>query len=228
MPNSTFTYPPIQAALFQNENYKPLSVPWTSWLNRIAILSGEGAVLGGENIGTLGIGVFSQRLDTLLQFKNIVALDSSVSVTLSGDNIRIGANLPTVPSFATQTEVEAGTSTTTTVSPATVKYNPGIAKAWIRFTNAAILASYNVTSITDNGNGDFYINFTTAFSSANYAIAAIASNNSILSDQARSINVGEAPTVSTCRILFGYVDAAGKLVPADENIMSAAFYGDFS
>lgn len=50
----------------------------------------------------------------------------------------------------------------------------GIAKAWVNFTyisSITINASFNVSSITRNGAGDYTVNFTTAFSDANYAVA---------------------------------------------------------
>jgi hypothetical protein len=46
------------------------------------------------------------------------------------------------------------------------------AKAWVNFNGTgtvAIRASGNVSSITDNGTGDYTVNFTTAMSDANYA-----------------------------------------------------------
>ena len=52
----------------------------------------------------------------------------------------------------------------------------GIAKAWVSFTGstAVINASFNVSSITRNGNGDYTVNFTTAMPSANYVCAGMA------------------------------------------------------
>ena len=47
-------------------------------------------------------------------------------------------------------------------------------KAWVNFNGTgtvAIRASFNVSSITDNGTGDYTINFTTALEDANYALA---------------------------------------------------------
>ena len=47
-------------------------------------------------------------------------------------------------------------------------------KAWVNFNGTgivAIRASYNVTSITDNGTGDYTVNFTTAMPDANYAVS---------------------------------------------------------
>lgn len=49
------------------------------------------------------------------------------------------------------------------------------AKAWVAFDASSgtptILDSFNVTSITDNGVGDFTVNFTNALPSVNYALA---------------------------------------------------------
>jgi len=47
------------------------------------------------------------------------------------------------------------------------------ARAWVNFNGTgtvAIRASGNVTSITDNGTGDYTVNFTTAMSDANYSV----------------------------------------------------------
>jgi hypothetical protein len=49
----------------------------------------------------------------------------------------------------------------------------GLAQAWVNFngtSTVAIRASLNVSSITDNGTGDYTINFTTAFSDVNYSV----------------------------------------------------------
>ena len=49
----------------------------------------------------------------------------------------------------------------------------GLARAWVNFNGTgtvAIRASNNVSSITDNGTGDYTLNFTTAISDANYCV----------------------------------------------------------
>jgi hypothetical protein len=53
----------------------------------------------------------------------------------------------------------------------------GIAKAWVNFNGTgtvAINGSFNVSSITDNGTGDYTVNFTTAMPNANYAAVVTA------------------------------------------------------
>jgi hypothetical protein len=48
-------------------------------------------------------------------------------------------------------------------------------RAWVNFNGTgtvAIRASFNVSSITDNGTGDYTLNFTTAMPDANYSVVA--------------------------------------------------------
>ena len=51
----------------------------------------------------------------------------------------------------------------------------GSAKAWVNFNGTgtvAIRASFNVSSITDSGVGDYTVNFTTAMPDANYCVVS--------------------------------------------------------
>jgi hypothetical protein len=71
---------------------------------------------------------------------------------------------------ASQAEQETGSSTTKLVTSGRQQYHPSAAKVWAEWNNAGtIAASYNVSSITDNGPGDWTVNFSTAFSSASYS-----------------------------------------------------------
>jgi hypothetical protein len=50
-------------------------------------------------------------------------------------------------------------------------------RAWVNFNGAgtvAIRASFNVSSITDNGVGSYTVNFTTAFADSNYSVSGMA------------------------------------------------------
>ena len=56
-----------------------------------------------------------------------------------------------------------------------------LCKAWVNFngtSTVAIRASYNVSSITDNGTADYTVNFTTALADANYAAQLSSGQNS--------------------------------------------------
>jgi hypothetical protein len=128
---------------------------------------------------------------------------------------------------ATQADQEAGTSTATLVIPARQHYHRSAAKAWIIFTvsgtTVTVRDSYNVSSVTRNGVGDYSINFTTAFSSAYYAACLGATNNTagtaILWGLASNAN---PPTASVFRAAF--VTNAGAVGEAAR--VEAAFFGD--
>lgn len=60
----------------------------------------------------------------------------------------------------------------------------GSAKAWVNFNGTgtvAIRASFNVSSITDNGTGDYTANFTNALTDANYSFSVNASSPAVSS-----------------------------------------------
>lgn len=56
----------------------------------------------------------------------------------------------------------------------------GIAKAWVNFNSVGTLtirSLFNVSSVTDNGVGDFTVNFITAMPDANYVVTGSAQWN---------------------------------------------------
>jgi uncharacterized protein (AIM24 family) len=64
------------------------------------------------------------------------------------------------------------------------------ALAWVNFNGTgtvAIRSSYNVSSITDNGTGDYTVNFATALSDANYAVTGLATFSTTTDG---SLNIG--------------------------------------
>ena len=52
---------------------------------------------------------------------------------------------------------------------------PGAAKAWVNFNGSGTVAirdSFNVSSITDEGTGDFQVNMTNALANTNYVVVS--------------------------------------------------------
>jgi hypothetical protein len=67
-----------------------------------------------------------------------------------------------------------------TVSTSSANVIQGSAKAWVNFNGTgtvAIRASYNVSSITDNGVGTYTVNMTNAMPDINYQILATTGGN---------------------------------------------------
>ena len=90
-------------------------------------------------------------------------------------------------------------------------------KAWVNFdgtSTVAIRASYNVSSITDNGVGNYTVNFTTAMVDANYSAVGGYGNDS--GSTGAGWWVSRLPTYATgsCQVFCGrpdngaYVDAS--------------------
>jgi hypothetical protein len=84
-----------------------------------------------------------------------------------------------------------------------------LCRAWVNFDGTdtvAIRASYNVSSITDNGTGDYTVNFATAMVDANYAVAGTAKRNATgASDMflapKQSTTYGDAFSTAFCRVM---------------------------
>lgn len=90
-----------------------------------------------------------------------------------------------------------------TVSTSSANVIQGSAKAWVNFNGTgtvAIRASYNVSSITDNGTGLYTINFTNALTDNNYcAIATTRRNNGSTGENNsnQGVNIAGVPAYST-------------------------------
>jgi hypothetical protein len=102
-------------------------------------------------------------------------------------------------------------------------------KAWVNFNGTgtvAIRASMNVTSITDNGVGDYTVNFTTAMADANYATAL---GFSFEVNQQHGVGFYGQPNTSaaatylagSCR--FSFYSGANSAATMDKAFISAIF-----
>jgi len=87
-----------------------------------------------------------------------------------------------------------------------------LCRAWVNFNGTgtvAIRASYNVSSITDNGVGDYTVNFTTAMPDANYAVGGAGTNIAGASAAALFVSSSTAPTTLAVRVGHG-IGSAGS------------------
>ena len=98
------------------------------------------------------------------------------------------------------------------------------ARAWVNFNGTgvvAIRASGNVSSITDNGTGDYTINFTTAMPDANYSAIGMCRRAAVDSDSTVAYRQGIAPTASALRV---HTRTASQLTPEDMDIVSVSVF----
>lgn len=91
-------------------------------------------------------------------------------ISIAGSGTITGISVGGIPNGVVDTDVLAANAVTT--AKLGTNEASGLAKAWVNFNGTgtvAIRASYNVSSITDNGVGDYTVNFTTALADANHA-----------------------------------------------------------
>ena len=91
--------------------------------------------------------------------------------------------------------------------------NYNTCRAWVNFngtSTVAIRASFNVSSITDNGTGDYTVNFTNAMPDANYSVAGSAKEaDSGTTDTVFKIaEVASNPASGSVRIITGGASTA--------------------
>jgi hypothetical protein len=171
----------------------------------------------------------------------VIAGDTSGSVTLQAP-ATAGTTVLTLPSTsgtlstssglsaATQAEMEAATSNTVAVTPLSTNWHPGVAKAWIVAAGGgtSILASHNITSITDTGDGVLTVTIGTDFSSTNYVVVATAgkANSSTTGQSVNYCGNGSGTLFAGVFILANMNIFNGAL--GDPSVYYAACYGDQS
>jgi len=112
-----------------------------------------------------GTGTFTIASPNSNTDRTLTLPDATGTVQVSGNPIS-----GTTASFSG--DVTLGSSVLATPSGSAPSY---LCRAWVNFNGTgtvAIRASGNVSSITDNGTGDYTVNFTAAMSDANYSFAA--------------------------------------------------------
>lgn len=148
-------------------------------------------------------------------FAGIVGIDNASYVSgTNGDLLLLsGASKSVVLG------VNGGTRAAVVDSAANFLFNSGYGsaavaygcRAWVNFNGTgtvAIRASGNVSSITDNGTGDYTVNFTTAMPDANYCVQALAGYRNSISAIVRQY---DSPAQSTTAVRLTCSEGTGAL-----------------
>jgi hypothetical protein len=95
-----------------------------------------------------------------------------------------------------------------TVSTSSANVIQGSAKAWVNFNGTGTVAirdSFNVSSITDNGTGNYTVNFTTAIPNVNYA-SSFSSQGIILFGTTKTTTAYNFLTYNSGFVLVDYTE----------------------
>jgi hypothetical protein len=112
-----------------------------------------------------------------------------------------------------------------TLSIPTTFVTNGSAKAWVNFNGTGTIAardSLNVSSLTDNGTGDYTVNFSSAFGAADYSFNS--TGNGADDGYFTGMKAATAPTASSAS-LVSVRPAVGQ---RDEVYVFAAIHGDLA
>ena len=171
-------------------------------MNVSGIYSNTGVKMIGAN------GTISNTAITGLVTAAQIATVANTQITGNITSSQITSN----PTFYGNVSVTGTSTLTGNVSVADVlSFNSGYGsaataygcRAWVNFNGTgtvAIRASGNVSSITDNGTGDYTVNFTTAMVDANYAISGSGAQDNTGSQSVLNLYSNTARLVGSARI----------------------------
>jgi hypothetical protein len=120
-----------------------------------------------------------------------------MAIVLNGDT-----GISSVGALSGVTSVSSVSANTPVVlQDSSSKYNT--CRAWVTFNGTgtvAIRASFNVSSITDNGTGNYTVNFTTAMPDTNYSIVGTVEDSNF---STLVTSVGGTLTTNAVQVLTG-------------------------
>ena len=161
---------------------------------------------------------------------NVNSVSAGTGISVNSTTGAVTVTNSGVTSVAAGTGISVSASTGgVTITNSAPAVTAGEAKAWVNFVgtstsgSATVNASYNVSSVTINGTGDFTINFSTALADNNYAMSGsyLPINNGIYGTIVCQKS-GGTRTASACEIIFVNGNSA-TLTSNGQNIF-AVFY----
>ena len=104
----------------------------------------------------------------------------------------------------------------------------GSAKAWVNFNGTGTIAardSFNVTSLTDNGTGDYTVTYSNSMSNGNYAVNTSANNTISFYSLMSSIDTGSGLVLVGSARFF---TASSSSVGVDARTVNFSLHGDLA
>ena len=195
----------------------------------VQIFTTTGTLPGSVVAGTAVINSASATTQTLMAASSVQAgkrieflnINTGVGTVSRAGADTISVNNSTVTSLAlgngeTLTLESNGTNGWYAVSgSAQLAYaaTPVTAKAWVNFngvTTATIRASYNVSSVTRNGTGDYTVNFSSALADANYsAVVGFTPDMMFSGTPAARVTFIQTQLAASARVICGFQAGTG-------------------
>lgn len=191
----------------------------TSWVYKNTAASTNYEQLSGMHrwfiapSGTAGNAItFTQAMTLNASGRLLLNKTNDDGVNIAQFNGTIAATTPTV-----------GDNSTKVATTAFVK-DAAKCRAWVNFNGTgtvSIRASFNVSSVTDTGNGSCTVNFTTAFSDVNYA-PCLAYSREVNVQHGVGFIAESNMTTSSCE--FQFFNAANSANTTDKSVVGVSFF----
>lgn len=109
----------------------------------------------------------------------------------------------------------------------------GSAKAWVNFNGSGTVAirdSLNLSSLTDNGTGNYTVNFTNTMGNGNYCLTGATGNNNTLAGGALAVQIEMKPFASqtTSGVGIYTVKQYSAYTVSDIAQINATIHGDLA
>ena len=107
--------------------------------------------------------------------QTVTPATNSITAAMVGNDLISGKDALTSTPASTDELLISDAGVLKRIDVSLIVNSSQLAKAWVNFDGTgtpSISSSFNVSSITDNGTGDYDINFTSAFSNTNYVCTA--------------------------------------------------------
>lgn len=167
------------------------------------------------NLGTVSSVSGGNGLTGSVTSSGSLDVGAGTGITVAADSVSVDK--------ATQADMEAQTASKV-VCADNAKWHPGMPKAWVKFhwTGSAISvdASYGVSGVVRNSQGNYTVSFSTAFSSANYGALVSAGSSTVPASTTALVGTQSA---GSC-VVYGLANSGGNM--ADPDSYYAAFFGD--
>ena len=203
--------------LLNGNSFTKLNVSGTLGVTGLTTLGVTGASFPGSTSGTAKIVAPASAGTTTftLPATTDTLVGKATTDTLSNKTLTspVLDTAVTGTAVATQAQQETGTATDVLVTSGRQQFHPSAIKGWAVVTMSGgtptLATNYNITSIGDNGTGDFTITWNTDFSTANYTLCGIAGDFASGSG-AYYMDISSTTTISAGAVRVNFKNSAGN------------------
>lgn len=209
----------VTAAKLGTTEQKQICKAWVNFNGNAILVLLNGAsgsslsVTSGSNTGTF-VAASPWTSDYVGTIYYIVSIGGVSGATFGGLNVATsGIQIVSVSGNTANVRFLAGNAT----SSQTITGN-GTSSGFV-FTNSGIRSSYNVSSVTKNGTGDYTVNFATPMADSNYSAT--------YSSSGAQIAFGGTFSINNYKFFTGYVSSiGGSATQQDSNTCSVQIFGN--